>query len=191
MKTSLGAQTLIFPTPVWCVGSYDKDGKPNIMTIAWGGICCSTPPCLTISLRKSRYTYENILERGAYTVSVPPVKYAAEADYFGIVSGRDENKFQKTGLTPTRSKLVDAPYVEEFPMVVECKLLHHFEIGIHTQFVGEILDVKVNQDKLLEDGKPDINKIDPFVYATKAQAYHAIGDKIGRAYQIGLQIKNK
>ncbi|MCJ7733021.1 MAG: flavin reductase family protein [Anaerolineales bacterium] len=185
MKTSLGAQTLIFPTPVWCVGSYDKGGKPNIMTIAWGGICCSTPPCLTISLRKTRYTYENILERGAYTVSVPPEKYAAEADYFGIVSGRDENKFQKTGLTPTRSKLVDAPYVEEFHMVLECKLLHHYEIGIHTQFIGEIMDVKVDESVLDEDGKPAILLVSPLVYETKSHFYHGIGGQIGKAFDIG------
>ena len=88
MKKSFGANTLIFPAPVWCVGSYDKNGNPNIMTIAFGGICCSKPPCVTISLRKATYTYGNIMERGAYTLSVPSEAYVKEADYFGIVSGR-------------------------------------------------------------------------------------------------------
>lgn len=189
MKKSLGAQTLIFPTPVWCVGSYDKEDQPNIMTIAWGGICCSKPPCLTISLRKATYTYGNILERGAYTVSVPSVKYAEEADYFGIASGRDVNKFQVTGLTPIRSELVDAPYVDEFPMILECKLLHHFEIGLHTQFVGEIMDVKVDKDKLLDNGHPDISLIAPFVYAAKARDYHQVGDKVTKAFQAGNKYK--
>lgn len=188
MKESLGPTTLIFPTPVWCVGSYDRDGRPNVMTIAWGGICCSKPPCLTISLRKATYTYGNILERGAYTVSVPSVAFAAEADYFGIASGRDQDKFDHSGLTPVRSDLVDAPYVGEFPMILECKLLHHYEIGLHTQFVGEILDVKVDQDKFLEDGKPDILKISPLVYATKSQAYHRVGDYIGRAFEMGRSV---
>jgi len=185
MKKSLGASTLIFPTPVWCVGSYDKDGKPNVMTIAWGGICCSKPPCLTISLRKATYTYGNIIERGAYTVSVPSIEFAAEADYFGIASGRNVNKFKQSGLTPVRSDLVDAPYVEEFPMILECKLLHHFEIGLHTQFVGEILDIKVDQECFLEDGNPDIQKVNPLVYATKARAYHQVGNIVGEAFQIG------
>ena len=189
MKESLGAQTLIFPTPVWCVGTYDKDGKPNVMTIAWGGICCSKPPCLTISLRKATYTFGNIMERKAYTVSVPSVKYAEEADYFGIASGRDVDKFQVTGLTPTRSDLVDAPYVEEFPMVLECKLLHHFEIGLHTQFIGEILDVKVDSSKLLENGAPDIMRVDPVVYATKSRDYHMIGGKITKAFQAGNRFR--
>ncbi len=191
MKKSLGASTLIFPTPVWCVGSYDKDGKPNVMTIAWGGICCATPPCLTISLRKSTYTYGNIMERGAYTVSVPSIEFAAEADYFGIVSGRSQDKFQQSGLTPVKSDLVDAPYVEEFPMILECKVLHHFEIGVHTQFVGEILDVKADQGCFLEDGNPDIQKVNPLVYATKAQTYHQVGDLVGKAFQIGRRFSSE
>jgi flavin reductase (DIM6/NTAB) family NADH-FMN oxidoreductase RutF len=189
MKKSLGANTLIFPTPVWCVGSYDNDGQPNVMTVAWGGICCSNPPCLTVSLRKATYSYGNIMERGAYTVSVPSHAYVAEADYFGIVSGRDVDKFARTGLTPIRSLLVDAPYVDEFPMVLECKVLHHFEIGLHTMFVGEILDVKVEQDALLEDGTPDILKVSPLVYATKVHGYYRVGEKAARAYEIGKGIK--
>ena len=71
MKKSLGADTLIYPTPTWVVGTYDKEGKPNLMTIAWGGICCSQPPCLAVSLRKATYSYSNIIERKAFTVSVP------------------------------------------------------------------------------------------------------------------------
>ena len=188
MKKSLGAKTLIFPTPVWCVGSYDLEGNPNVMTIAWGGICCSKPPCITISLRKATYTYGNIMERGAYTVSVPSARYAAEADYFGIASGREANKFERTGLTPVRSDLVDAPYVEEFPMVLECKLIHHYEIGLHTQFVAEILDVKIDQDAVLEDGNPDIQKVDPLVYATKARTYHQVGGFVAEAFDIGRTI---
>jgi len=185
MKESLGAQTLIIPTPVWCVGSYDSEGQPNIMTIAWGGICCSDPPCLTISLRKSRHTYGNIMDRSGYTVSVPSSQYAAEADYFGIKSGRDVNKFQESGLTPVKSDLVDAPYVAEFPMVLECKLIHHYEIGTHTQFIGEILDVKVDESVLDEDGNPEIHLVSPLIYATKSHFYHGVGDQVGKAYDIG------
>lgn len=187
MKTSLGAQTLIFPTPVWCVGTYDKKGNPNVMTIAWGGICCSKPPCVTISLRKATYTYGSILERESYTISVPSREYVKEADYFGIVSGREVNKFQESGLTPVKSDLVDAPYVGEFPLVLECKLIHHFEIGLHTQFIGEIMDVKADEEVLDESGKPDIMEISPIIYATKSQSYHQIGGPIGKAYEIGMK----
>ena len=187
MKKSFGAKTLIFPSPVWCVGSYDKNDNPNVMTIAWGGICCSQPPCVTVSLRKATYTYGNIMERRAYTLSVPSENYVKEADYFGIVSGRSIDKFKKTGLTPTRSSLVDAPYVEEFPLVLECKVIHHYEIGLHTHFVGEILDVKIEKSGLTDQGEADIEKIRPIVYSPEVRRYHSIGKFIGKAFEIGKQ----
>ena len=142
MKTSLGARTLIYPTPVFAVGTYDAAGKPNVMAVAWGGICCSKPPCLSIALRKATYTYGNLVERGAFTVSIPSTDHVAAADYLGIVSGRDVDKFQTSGLTPVASDVVDAPYVGEFPLVLECQVVHTAELGLHTLFVGEILDVK-------------------------------------------------
>ena len=114
------------------------------MTIAWGGICCSQPPCVTISLRKATYTYDSIMANKAYTVSIPSVAQVKEADYCGIVSGRSADKFAELGLTPVRSELVNAPYIAEFPVTIECKVLRAIEIGLHTQFVGEILDIKTD-----------------------------------------------
>ena len=185
MKKSFGAKSLIYPTPVWCVGTYDGGGRANVMTVAWGGICCSSPPCVTISVRKATYTFGNLMAKKAYTVSVPSHKYAREADYFGIASGRGEDKFKQSGLTPVKSDLVDAPYVKEFPMVLECKVIHHYEIGLHTHFVGEILDVKVDENALTDDGKPDIEKIRPIVYSPEVREYHGIGEYVGKAYSIG------
>jgi len=185
MKTSLGSKTLAYPAPVWCVGSYDKEGKPNVMTIAWGGICCSSPVCLTISLRKATYTYGNIMERKAYTINIPSNTYAAEADYFGMVSGKKKDKFEVSGLTPVKSELVDAPYIEEFPMILECKVIHTLEIGLHTQFIGEVMDVKADKSTLDESGVPDIKRVAPLVYAPVARKYYGIGEKIGKAFKIG------
>jgi flavin reductase (DIM6/NTAB) family NADH-FMN oxidoreductase RutF len=187
MKKSLGANTLIYPTPTWVVGTYDKDGKPNAMTIAWGGICCSQPPCVTVSLRKATYSYNNIIQRKAYTLSVPSVDHVKEADYFGIASGRNADKFAATGLTPVRAEHVDAPYVQEFPMVLECKLLHTVEIGLHTQFIGEIVDVIVEENALGEDGLPDMDKIRPFVFAPGPRTYYSIGGLIGKGFAIGKE----
>ena len=191
MKKSLGAQTLIFPTPVWIVATYDKSGKANAMAAAWGGVCCSEPPCLTVSLRKATYSYGCLMERKAYTVNVPSEKHAREADYFGMASGRNVDKFAATGLTAVKSDLVDAPYIAEFPMIVECRVIHTFEIGLHTQFIGEILDVKVEEASLNEKGIPDIARVKPIIYATKMQTYYGIGQKLERAYSIGKEIKGK
>jgi len=190
MKASIGPKTILYPAPALVVGTYDREGKPNVMTAAWGGICCSSPPCVTVSLRKATYTYNNIREQNAYTLSIPSEKYVRETDYFGMVSGKDEDKFASTGFTPVRSELVNAPYVGEFPLVLECELLHTFEIGLHTQFIGEILDVKADQDLLGTDGLPDMGKVKPVVFGLGVRSYFGIGDFLGEAFSIGKEIKS-
>lgn len=190
MKKSLGAKTIVYPTPVFIIGTYDKAGKPNVMNVAWGGLCCSNPPSIAISLRKATYTYGNIVERKAFTVNIPSQRYVREADYFGIVSGGKEDKFSVTGLTPVKGELVDAPYIEEFPLILECKLTHTVEIGLHTQFIGEILDVKVDESVLGEKGAIAIEKLHPILYAPEIRAYYGIGECLGKAFSIGKQMKN-
>ena len=189
MKKSIGSDTLAYPNPVWCVGSYDTDGNPNVMTIAWGGICCSKPAAATISLRKATYTYGCIIERGAYTISVPSAKYVAEVDYFGIASGKRTDKFKDTGLTPVRSDKVDAPYVGEFPLVLECKVIHTHEIGLHTQFIGEVMDIKAEEDILNAKGLPLMDRVAPFVYGHGIREYWSLGQIIGRGFDIGKQFQ--
>jgi flavin reductase (DIM6/NTAB) family NADH-FMN oxidoreductase RutF len=188
MKRSIGARTMIFPTPVLVVGSYDKTGKPNAMTVAWGGICCSQPPCAGISLRKATYSYGNIVERKAFTINIATEAYVKEADYLGIATGKKEDKFAATGLTPVRSDLVDAPYIKEFPFILECKLVYTVEIGLHTQFIGEILDVKADEDILCEDGLPDIGKFKPLAYAPEIRNYYGLGKFLGKSFSIGKDI---
>jgi flavin reductase (DIM6/NTAB) family NADH-FMN oxidoreductase RutF len=185
VKKSLGAKTLVYPTPVFVVGTYDASGKPNVMTASWGGICCSQPPCVAVSLRKATYSYGNIVARKAFTISIPSEDQVKQADYIGLVSGRSVDKFAATTLTPVRSELVDAPYVQEFGMVLECKLAHTFELGLHTQFVGEIMDVKVDESAVSSSGLADIKQIRPLVFTPDTQSYYGIGSFIGRAFSIG------
>jgi len=185
MKKSFGPRALIYPAPVWVIGTYDKEEKPNVMTIAWGGICCSKPPCVAISIRKTANTYGNIIERKAFTVNVPSEAYAKEADYFGMTSGNDTDKFSSTGLTPLKSDMVYAPYVKEFPLILECKVINIVEIGLHTQFIGEIIDVKADESALDEKGFPDIAKVKPILFSPETRIYHKVGDYLGKAFSMG------
>lgn len=189
MKKSLGAKTIVYPTPVLIVGTYDNAGKPNAMNVAWGGLCCSSPPSIAISIRKATYTYGNVVERKAFTINIPSENYAREADYFGIASGSKEDKFSVTKLTAVKSDLVDAPYIGEFPLILECKLTHTVELGLHTQFIGEILDVKVEDSVLGEGGTIDIEKLHPFFYAPDVRAYYGVGRSLGKAFSVGKQLK--
>ena len=190
MKESLGNKTLT-PSPVWIVGSYDKEGKANGMAVAWAGICCSDPPAVMVALRKATYTYGNVLERKAFTVSIPSEGQIKEADYFGMISGKKTDKFADTGLTAKKSDLVDAPYIEEFPLVVECRLIHHFEIGLHTMFVGQIIDVKA-EDSIL--GKTDLINMAAFKPAWYFPAdckYYGTGGELGKGFDAGKAFKKQ
>lgn len=185
MKKSLGSRTLLYPTPVLVVGSYDKEGRPNVMTASWGGICCSSPPCIAVSLRKVTFSYGNVMERQAFTVSIPSEEYLKHADYFGTVSGKNEDKFAVSGLTPVKGDFVDAPYIKEFPVVIECKVLKTVEIGIHTQFVGEIKDVKADEAIIGADGVPDIERLKPAIFTPESRSYYGVGKRLGKAFSMG------
>jgi flavin reductase (DIM6/NTAB) family NADH-FMN oxidoreductase RutF len=182
MKQSLGARTLAVPTPVWLIGSYNSQNKPNLMTAAWGGICCSRPPCLQVSLRSATYSHGNIKNRKAFTINIPSDEYWREADYVGIASGKDTDKIADTRFTVTKSELIDAPLIEECGLVIECKLKETIELGLHTMYVGEIVDVKAD-DSVLSEGKLDIKKIRPIIYSPGESGYFSIGEKISDAFR--------
>ncbi len=188
MKKSIGAKTIVYPTPVFIIGTYDKEGKPNAMNAAWGGISCSSPPCVSISIREATYTHGNIKEKEAFTVNIPSEEFIIEADYFGISSGRNEDKFATTGLTPVKSEFVNAPYIEEFPLILECKLVNITELGLHTHFTGEILDVKVDDEVMDNNDNPNIEKIKPFLYDPAFRSYYGIGKNLGKAFSIGREV---
>lgn len=188
MKKSLGAGTWAMPTPAWLVGAYDAAGQPKAMTAAWGGICCSKPPCLAVSLRSATYTHGCIMARKAFTVSVPSADMVEQADYFGLVSGRDTDKWAASGLTPVRSDLVDAPYVAQCPLVVECRVLFVHELGLHTQFVGEIVDVKAEESVLNEAGKAVMDKVRPLLYDSCTRTYQTVGPVLGQGFSVGKRL---
>jgi flavin reductase (DIM6/NTAB) family NADH-FMN oxidoreductase RutF len=190
-KLSLGARAALLPTPVWAIGSYDKNGKPNVMTSAWVGICCSKPPCVMTSIRKATYTFGNIMERKAFSVNIPSELFAKEIAYFGSVSGRDVDKFKVTGLSPVKCDLVDAPCIKEFPIVIECKLVQTLELGSHTMFIGEIMDVKVDKSLLGEKELPDIKKVKPFVFTPGSSNFFGIGEYLGSISSLAEKIGKK
>jgi flavin reductase (DIM6/NTAB) family NADH-FMN oxidoreductase RutF len=190
-KVSLGARTVVIPTPVWVIGSYDKEGNPNVMTSSWVGICCSKPASLMTCLREATYTHGNIKARKAFTVNIASESFAPQAAYVGRVSGRNVDKFEKTGLTPVKSTLVDAPYIKEFPLIVECKLTKTVELGSHTMFIGEIRDVKADQPILSETGVPDIEKLKPFVFTPGSSKFYGMGQLIGNVSDLAKAAEKK
>lgn len=179
------------PAPVWLIGTYNQDDAPNIMTVAWGSIACSKPPAIAIFIRPATYTYGNIVDKKAFTVNIPSEKHIRETDLAGMISGRDGDKFCATGLTAVRGEHVDAPYVEECPLILECRLFQTNKIGMHTQFIGEIMDVKADEAVIGEKELPDIQKVSPLIFVPVARKYHNIGKHLGDAFSIGKELADK
>lgn len=185
MKQSLGANTIALPLPAWVICAYDKSGRANAMTASWAGVCCSKPPCVYFAVRESRYTHACVAGRRAFTVNVPGFDQAQATDYFGTASGRTEDKIAKAGLTAVKAQHVDAPFLDEFPLVMECKVINTVELGSHTMFIGEILDVKCDANMLAEDGRPDPAKIQPFIYSPANSTYYQVTGALGKGYELG------
>ncbi len=199
MKNSLGPKTLGFPAPIFIVGSYDNKDNPNVMNAAAGGICCLSPPCIYVSLREATHTYHNIMNKKVFTVSIPPAEYVKEADYFGLASGKNVNKLEVSELTHVKSELVDAPYIGEFPVVLECKLKETLNLGSHTMFVGEVLDLKADEEVLVDitsgSGKKlsriDPEKFLPLIFDMSTRNYYKLGKKVGNGFSTGLKLFKK
>jgi len=186
MRLPLPAQPILLPSPVLIIGTYGSDDRPNIMNAAWGGIASSKPPCISVSLREATLSYHNIRQTGAFTVNIPSETYLKEADFVGLVSGRECDKFKETRLTPERSKLVNAPIVKDFPYALECKLIRQVELGLHTMFIGEIVGMVADGEVLNPQQLPDIEKVRPMLFGSfGSRAYYGVGERLGDAFSVG------
>ncbi len=179
-KKSVGVRGHIMPKPALVIGSYGKDGMPNMMAAAWAGICNSNPLSIAVSIRRSRLSFENIMHHKCFTVNVPSVKHVAVVDYVGMISGHDENKFEKLDLTPTKGEFIDAPYIEEFPIVIECEVTDSFDLGSHVQFIGKVIDTKVNQNLIKSNGYVDIEKLQPLIF--EEEFYYSFGIAVAQPW---------
>ncbi len=191
-KRSLGPATLLYPEPAILVATYDAEGKPNAMTAAWAGICASDPASLMVAIQPPRHTHDPLLQRKAFTVCVPSEAMVAETDFVGFVSGKKYDKFAVCGFTAVKAEHVDAPYIAECPVVLECSLTNHLELGTHTIMIAEIRDVKADEDCLDASGSfPDIEKLLPIIFDSGSRSYYGIGKKIGKGWNIGKSLLKK
>lgn len=190
MKKSLGTKAIHFMTPIAVIGSYDLQHRPNLMTAAWLGVCSSKPPAVTVSIRKATHTYHGLIENRAYTINIPSATYVVETDYFGIATGKTTDKFIDAGLTPVKSELVPAPYVKEFPLVLECRLLQTHAVGIHVQFVGEVLDIKAEESVMGPRRKLDFSKVNPIFLSPGTREYYSLGERLEKAFSVGKALQS-
>lgn len=157
--------TMLNPVPVVMVTSADYEGKPNIITLAWAGTINSDPPMVSISVRKHRYSYELIRQKGQFVINMPSRKLTFATDYCGVKSGRDTNKFEAMKLTAQSASKVDVPIIKECPVNLECVVRQVIELGSHDMFLAEVVATHVNEELLDPEGKLELHKADLICYS--------------------------
>lgn len=186
MKKNFGVKTALYPMPVFIIGTYDENGKPDAMNAAWGGIADDNQ--INICLSPSHKTVSNLLKTGAFTVSLADVAHTAECDYLGIESANTEpEKLAKCGFHVTKSQFVNAPVIEELPFVLECKVISYDEKTC--RLLGSIENVAVEESCLDSEGKVDVKKLAPITYDSFNHDYIALGEIAGKAFSDGKKFK--
>ena len=183
MRKNFGVKPWVYPQPVLMIGTYDENGKPNLMNAAWGGQYDADQVMLCLSSHK---TTDNIKATGAFTVSFATASTVVPCDYVGIVSAKQEpNKMEKAGFTTVKSGFVNAPIINELPLTLECKFLKCNEDG---NVIGQIVNVSADES-ILTDGSVDYKKLDAIIFDPTAAAYIRLGEKAGNAFKDGAKLK--
>ena len=168
---------MLYPLPAVMVRVADKEGNPNIITVAWAGTVCTNPPMVSISVRPERYSYHMIEETGEFVINLTTEKLAYATDYCGVRSGRDVDKFKELHLTPEKAEHVSAPLIGESPVNIECRVVKKETPGSHHIFLAEVKAVHVDDAYMDQKGRFALEKNDQIVYVHGQ--YYSLGKLLG------------
>ena len=177
---------MLYPLPVVMVSMADRDGRPNIITIAWAGTVCTNPPMVSISVRPERYSSPILKETGEFVINLTTKELTFATDYCGVKSGRDVDKFNELGLTAIPSEHLRAPMIAQSPVNIECKVREIIPLGSHDMFLADVVAVHADEKYMDEKHKFHLEKAEPIVYSPGA--YLTCGEQLGT---FGFSVKKK
>lgn len=181
---------MLYPLPAVMVSVADGNGRPNIFTVAWTGTVCSNPPMVSISVRPERYSYHCIEETGEFVINLTTKKLAYAADFCGVKSGREVDKFREMRLTPISGREVKAPLIAESPVCLECRVKQTIALGSHTMFVADVVSVSIDEAYLDSENRFHLDRAEPIVYSHGT--YFGLGDAIGKfGYSVAKRKNDK
>lgn len=187
MRKKLNITEGIFPMPVLMVATYNEDSSVNVMNAAWGTM--QERGNVALNLTETHKTVKNIKARGAFTVSIADAAHVVEADYFGVESGnRAANKLENSGLTASRSEIVDAPVINEFPICLECEFIEYQDGTYGCGVIGKVVNVTADEKVMVGD-KIDMSLVNAIAFDPYTHGYYKVGERIGEAFKDGLQLK--
>ena len=190
MKKNLGVIQAVYPMPVLIVAAYDQNNKVNAMNAAWGMICNNDRIALFID--EDHKTTQNILKTKAFTVALADKAHIDVADFFGIASGNKmPDKFERTGYHAVKSAFVNAPIIDEFPVVMECELAEVAETESFYCIVGKIVNTAAEEKVLSDNGKIDPSKLNTLIFDQFQHGYYVTGEKVGKAWNAGAGLMKK
>jgi flavin reductase (DIM6/NTAB) family NADH-FMN oxidoreductase RutF len=167
MKKKIQPKPWFFPRPVLLLSTRDGAGKDNIITVSWAGVACTTPPMVTVSIRKSRQSHAIISTTKEFVVNIPTSKQVDVVDFCGTSSGKNKDKFLELNLTRQPSIVIAAPGIAECPINLECQVRHVLPLGSHDLFVAEIVHTHANHAVLREDGEINDDVLDCLAWGSE------------------------
>ena len=177
---------MVYPVPAVMVSLADKEGNSNIITVSWTGTVCTNPPMAYISVRKERFSHSMLMDTKEFVINITTEKVAYATDYCGVRSGRDVDKFKEMKLTKGVSSVVSAPFIEECPVNIECKVKQVLPLGSHDMFLAEVVAVNVDESYMDENNKFRLEKANPIVYSHGE--YFGLGKQLGN---FGYSVRKK
>lgn len=187
MRKQLNITEGIFPMPVLMIATYNEDGSVNVMNAAWGTM--QARDVVALNLSESHKTVKNIKARGGFTVSIADASHVVEADYFGVESGnRVSDKFANSGMTATKSEVVDAPIINEFPLCLECKFIEYQDDEYGCGVIGKVLKVTADES-VMEGDKLNMSLVNAIAFDPYTHGYYKVTERVGEAFKDGLKLK--
>lgn len=187
MKQPIKVTEAIFPMPVLLVATYNEDGTIDVMNAAWGTMLDRER--VALNLTETHRTVENIKRTRGFVIQIADAAHVVEADWFGVVSGKKEpEKFAKSGLTATKSALVNAPIINELPIAIECEFIEYQSDDTGLGVIGKVLQTSVEADKI-KDGKVDIEALKAIAFDPYTHGYYLVDQRVGEAFKDGMKIK--
>lgn len=168
---------MVYPVPAVMVTVADKEGRDNIITVAWTGTVCTNPPMVYISVRPERYSYHMIQEIGEFVINLTTRELAYATDYCGVTSGRQTDKFETLKLTRQKASKVNPPLIGESPVNIECRVTQCLKLGSHDMFLAEVVSVHISEQYMDQNGKFHLEKAQPMVYSHGA--YYGLDHVLG------------
>ncbi len=177
MKQTWKPGNMLYPLPAVLISTRGTDGKDNLLTVAWAGTVCTNPPMVSISVRKSRYSYTALHETGVFCINLTTESLTFATDYCGVRSGRDEDKWKACHLSKEQAEVIPVAMVGESPVNIECRVVEEKELGSHVMFLAEVVSVHADEQYMDENGKFCLEKAHPIVYSHGT--YFSLDKKLG------------